>query len=55
MARRARVVAGIDSSTQATKVVVRDADTGGLIREGRAPHPTPHVRQAYAAARDRPD
>jgi xylulokinase len=39
MARLARLVAGIDSSTQATKVVVRDADTGALIREGRAPHP----------------
>jgi xylulokinase len=39
MARRARVVAGIDCSTQATKVVVCDADTGALIREGRAPHP----------------
>jgi xylulokinase len=35
----ARLVAGIDSSTQATKVVVRDADTGALVREGRAPHP----------------
>jgi xylulokinase len=33
------LVAGIDSSTQATKVVVRDADTGALVREGRAPHP----------------
>ena len=33
------LVAGIDSSTQATKVVVRDADTGTLIREARAPHP----------------
>jgi xylulokinase len=39
MARQARLVAGIDSSTQATKVVVRDADTGALLREGRAPHP----------------
>jgi xylulokinase len=39
MAGRARLVAGIDSSTQATKVVVRDADTGALVREGRAPHP----------------
>jgi sugar (pentulose or hexulose) kinase len=35
----ARLVAGIDSSTQATKVVVRDADTGTLVGEGRAPHP----------------
>jgi xylulokinase len=34
-----RLVAGVDSSTQSSKVVVRDADTGELIREGRAPHP----------------
>jgi xylulokinase len=33
------LVAGIDSSTQACKVVVRDADSGALVREGRAPHP----------------
>ncbi|HTE71461.1 MAG TPA: FGGY family carbohydrate kinase, partial [Actinomycetes bacterium] len=33
------LVAGFDSSTQACKVVVRDADTGELRREGRAPHP----------------
>jgi xylulokinase len=33
------LVAGIDSSTQACKVVVRDAATGALVREGRAPHP----------------
>ncbi len=33
------LVAGIDSSTQATKVVVRDAVSGALVREGRAPHP----------------
>ncbi len=33
------LVAGIDSSTQACKVVVRDADTGELVREGRAGHP----------------
>jgi xylulokinase len=39
MGGQARLVAGIDSSTQATKVVVRDADTGALVREGRAPHP----------------
>ena len=39
MAGRARLVAGIDSSTQATKVVVRDADTGALVGEARAPHP----------------
>jgi xylulokinase len=39
MAGRVRLVAGIDSSTQATKVVVRDADTGALVGQGRAPHP----------------
>jgi xylulokinase len=33
------LVAGIDSSTQACKVVVCDADTGAVIREGRAGHP----------------
>src|SRR6478609_361101 len=33
------LVAGVDSSTQSVKVVVRDADTGALVREGRAPHP----------------
>jgi xylulokinase len=33
------LVAGIDCSTQATKVVVCDADTGQTVREGRAGHP----------------
>lgn len=33
------LVAGIDSSTQSCKVVIRDADTGALIRHGRAGHP----------------
>jgi xylulokinase len=33
------LVAGVDSSTQSCKVVVRDADSGALIRQGRAPHP----------------
>ncbi|MGY1643051.1 xylulokinase [Geodermatophilus sp. SYSU D00703] len=33
------LVAGIDTSTQACKVVVRDAGSGALVREGRAPHP----------------
>jgi xylulokinase len=33
------LVAGIDSSTQSCKVVVRDAETGALVREGRASHP----------------
>jgi xylulokinase len=34
-----RLVAGVDSSTQSCKVVVRDGDSGALVREGRAPHP----------------
>ena len=33
------LVAGIDSSTQSCKVVIRDADTGELVRQGRASHP----------------
>src|SRR5688500_12699025 len=33
------LVAGVDTSTQACKVVVRDADSGAVIRSGRAPHP----------------
>jgi xylulokinase len=37
--RPTTLVAGIDSSTQACKIVVREASTGALVREGRAPHP----------------
>ncbi|HEY3573418.1 MAG TPA: xylulokinase [Arthrobacter sp.] len=33
------LVAGVDSSTQSCKVVVLDAGTGTLVREGRAGHP----------------
>lgn len=33
------LVAGIDSSTQSCKVVIRDAETGRLVREGSAQHP----------------
>src|SRR3954454_20047587 len=33
------LVAGVASSTQSCKVVVRDAENGALVREGRAPHP----------------
>jgi xylulokinase len=33
------LVAGIDSSTQSCKVVIREAGTGALVREGRAAHP----------------
>ena len=33
------LVAGIDCSTQSTKVVVCDAGTGAVVRSGSAPHP----------------
>ncbi|MGH7435455.1 MAG: xylulokinase [Polyangiaceae bacterium] len=33
------LVLGIDSSTQSTKVELRDADDGRLVASGRAPHP----------------
>ncbi len=33
------LVAGVDSSTQSCKVVVRDAETGALVRDGKAAHP----------------
>lgn len=50
----AALVAGVDSSTQACKVVVRDAESGALVREGRAPHPpgTEVAPTAWAAALD---
>ena len=35
----ARLVAGVDSSTQSTKVEVRDLDTGEVVARGSAPHP----------------
>lgn len=50
------LVAGVDSSTQSCKVVVRDAATGALVRQGRAPHPDgtqvhpDHWRRALEAA-----
>ena len=33
------LVAGVDSSTQSCKVVIRDLETGATVRTGRAPHP----------------
>jgi xylulokinase len=33
------LVAGVDSSTQSCKVVIRAAEDGALVREGRAAHP----------------
>ena len=34
-----KLVAGIDSSTQSVKVVIKDAISGALVREGKAAHP----------------
>lgn len=49
------LVAGMDSSTQSCKVLVYDAETGALVREGQAGHPNgteidPHAWES--AARD---
>ena len=33
-----KLVAGVDSSTQSVKVVIRDANSGALIRQGRGAH-----------------
>ncbi|MEL7976663.1 FGGY family carbohydrate kinase [Isoptericola sp. F-RaC21] len=33
------LVAGVDTSTQSCKIVVRDAETGALVRSGTAKHP----------------
>lgn len=33
------LVAGVDSSTQSCKIVIRDAESGTLVRSGRASHP----------------
>lgn len=38
MANR-QLIAGVDSSTQSVKVVIREANTGELVRQGRAAHP----------------
>ena len=47
------LVAGIDSSTQSCKVLICDADTGDVVREGRAAHPPgteidPHAWESAA-------
>ncbi|HSP29010.1 MAG TPA: xylulose kinase, partial [Ilumatobacteraceae bacterium] len=40
-------VAGVDSSTQSTKVEIRDLDSGVVVGTGSAPHPavTPPVSE----------
>lgn len=52
MATKQQLVAGVDSSTQSCKVVVCDAVTGEVVRQGRAPHPDGtevHPREWWAA------
>ena len=34
-----KLVAGVDSSTQSVKIVVRDLATGDLVKESKVPHP----------------
>ena len=34
-----KLIAGVDSSTQSVKIVVRKADSGELVAESKAPHP----------------
>ena len=48
------LVAGVDTSTQSCKVVIRDADSGELVRQGRASHPdgTQVPPRAWIAAID---
>ena len=36
---KGQLIAGVDSSTQSVKVVIRDSNTGELVRQGRASHP----------------
>ena len=48
----ARLVAGVDSSTQSCKIVIRDAETGALVRSGSAKHPdgtSVHPKHWWAA------
>ena len=49
------LVAGVDSSTQSVKVVIRDADSGELVAQSSAPHPdgTEVDPQAWESALDK--
>ncbi|WP_371481696.1 FGGY family carbohydrate kinase [Kitasatospora sp. NBC_00315] len=46
------IVAGIDSSTNRTRIVACDADTGAVLRAGKAPHPAPEGPDARATETD---
>ena len=43
------LVAGVDSSTQSCKIVIVDAETGAIVREGRARAPRRHLRSTPTA------
>jgi xylulokinase len=47
-----RVVAGVDSSTQSTTVLLRDADNGRIISVGRSAHPATHPPTSEQAPDD---
>jgi xylulokinase len=46
------LVVGVDSSTSACKVQVRDAETGTIVSSGRAPHPSTTPPRSEQAPRD---
>ncbi|MFG2821168.1 FGGY family carbohydrate kinase [Kitasatospora sp. NPDC048365] len=46
------IVAGIDSSTTRTRIVACDAETGAVLRQGRAPHPVPEGEDARSTEVD---
>jgi len=53
--RYGRLVAGVDSSTQSTKVLLCQADNGEVVAEGSAPHPPGtecHPHHWWTAAAD---
>lgn len=46
------VIAGVDSSTQSTKVVLHDADDFTVLGAGSAPHPPTHPPVSEQAPQD---
>lgn len=46
------IVAGIDSSTTRTRIVACDADTGEVLRSGKAPHPESEASRARSTEAD---
>ncbi|MCG6493502.1 FGGY family carbohydrate kinase [Kitasatospora sp. A2-31] len=46
------IVAGIDSSTDRTRIVACDTETGAVLRSGKAPHPAPERAETRAGEAD---